>query len=119
MGTKVRIGLLKAQQERQPAPVERFLINDDVVPFDRAHLLTSEAMKELVKEVGPDTDICLYIVGFTRAVLGAVAGFMSSGSRATLRIYEYNDAVSKYETRISFWASERPEGGHCYAMHLW
>ena len=59
------------------------------------------------------------LLSFVGVVLGAVAGFMSSGSRATLRIYEYNDAVSKYETRISFWASERPEGDHCYAMHLW
>jgi len=106
----MKIGLIRG---RHPLPVEKYLIEQETVPFDQAHTMARDAMMKLAQEHRGDID--LYITGLTRATLGAIAGWMMAKNRAeycsyidpipeteTLRIWEWNAQTGEYETVIAF-----------------
>ena len=106
----MKVGLIRG---RHPLPVERYLIEQETVPFDQAHILAHDAMQALAQEHRGDID--LYITGLTRATLGAIAGWMAAKNRVTtceytddipwtevLRIWEYNSQTGEYESVISY-----------------
>jgi hypothetical protein len=106
----MKIGLIRG---RHPLPVERYLIEQETVPFNQAHTMARDAMMKLAQEHRGDID--LYITGLTRATLGAIAGWMKAKNRTvtcdyldpipeteTLRIWEWNAQTGEYETVIAF-----------------
>ena len=106
----MKIGLIRG---RHPLPVERYLIEQETVPFDQAHIIARDAMKKLAEEHRGDID--LYITGLTRATLGAIAGWMATKNRTVtcdyldpipkpevLRIWEWNAQTGEYESVVAF-----------------
>jgi len=106
----LKIGLIRG---RHALPVDQYLIEQETVSFDQAHILARDAMMKLAEEHRGDID--LYITGLTRATLGAIAGWMATKNRTVtcdyldsvpeeevLRIWEWNAQAGEYETVIAF-----------------
>jgi hypothetical protein len=105
----MKIGLIAG---RHPLPVEKYLISESTVDFSQAHIIAAEAMKKLVASTPNDATIQLYATGLSRALLGAINGFLmyqqdatvvgGEVSKRTLEIWEYNAETKKYESVISY-----------------
>lgn len=96
----LKLGLING---RHPLPVERYLIDTPEVPFDQAHIIADDAVRNLCNEINPEpyvTYVDLYITGLTRAALAAVGAFIGRG--VGCNIYEYNTQSQQYETVMTF-----------------
>jgi hypothetical protein len=93
----VKIGLIKGRHEM---PVTRYLIDEEVVPFDQAHTLAYDAMQLFLKSTEKEDVIQLYITGLTRCTVGAIGAFQNYAgdcivgsdrtSKRILEIWEFN-----------------------------
>ena len=103
------VGLIKG---RHDLPVQKYLINEPSVKFSDAHFIAERAMRDFILSTSNSAVIRLYITGLSRALLGAINGFLNSQqdittgggavSKRTLEIWEYNQETETYESRISY-----------------
>ena len=69
------VGLIKG---RHDLPVQKYLINEPSVKFSDAHVIAEREMRDFVLSTSNSAVIRLYITGLSRALLGAINGFLNS-----------------------------------------